>query len=143
MLQDIINLKNGRYKMEFRDKQAIYMQIADYFGNNILQEQWKADEKVPSVRQLAIELEVNPNTVMRTYTHLQESGVIYNKRGIGYFVSQDAKTILTDMIKQQFIEVELPEFYRKMQLIGLTIKDLEEMFKKLNTQKSNKDEKNR
>ena len=119
------------------------MQIADYFGNNILQEQWKADEKVPSVRQLAIELEVNPNTVMRTYTHLQESGVIYNKRGIGYFVSQDAKTILTDMIKQQFIEVELPEFYRKMQLIGLTIKDLEEMFKKLNTQKSNKDEKNR
>jgi len=128
--------------MEFRDKQAIYMQIADYFSNNIMQEEWKADEKVPSVRQLAIDLEVNPNTVMRTYTHLQESGVIYNKRGIGYFVSPSAKTILIDMIKQQFIEVELPEFYRKMQLIGLTIKDLEEMFKKLNTQKPNKDEKN-
>lgn len=130
--------------MEFRDKQAIYMQIADYFGNNILQDQWKADEKVPSVRQLAIELEVNPNTVMRTYTHLQESDIIYNKRGIGYFVSPNAKTILKAMIKQQFIEVELPEFYRKMQLIGLTIKDLEEMFKKmkLNTQKSTKDEKN-
>lgn len=130
--------------MEFRDKQAIYMQIADYFGINILQDQWKADEKVPSVRQLAIELEVNPNTVMRTYTHLQESDIIYNKRGIGYFVSPNAKTILKAMIKQQFIEVELPEFYRKMQLIGLTIKDLEEMFKKmkLNTQKSTKDEKN-
>lgn len=143
MLPDITNLKNGRYKMEFRDKQAIYMQIADYFGNNILQEEWKADEKVPSVRQLAIELEVNPNTVMRTYTHLQESGVIYNKRGIGYFVSPSAKTILIDMIKQQFIEVELPEFYKKMQLIGLTIKDLEAMFKKLNTQKSKSDEKNK
>lgn len=129
--------------MEFRDKQAIYMQIADYFGNNILQEEWKADEKVPSVRQLAIELEVNPNTVMRTYTHLQKSGVIYNKRGIGYFVSPSAKTILIDMIKQQFIEVELPEFYKKMQLIGLTIKDLEAMFKKLNTQKSKSDEKNK
>lgn len=107
------------------------MQIADYFGNNILQSQWAADEKVPSVRQLAVDLEVNPNTVMRTYTHLQDSGVIYNKRGIGYFVSPNAKTILIDMIKQQFMEVELPEFYRKMQLIGLTIKDLEEMFKKL------------
>lgn len=117
--------------MEFRNKQAIYMQIADYFGNNILQSQWAADEKVPSVRQLAVDLEVNPNTVMRTYTHLQDSGVIYNKRGIGYFVSPNAKTILIDMIKQQFMEVELPEFYRKMQLIGLTIKDLEEMFKKL------------
>lgn len=118
------------------------MQIADYFGNNILQSQWAADEKVPSVRQLAVELEVNPNTVMRTYTHLQDSGVIYNKRGIGYFVSPNAKTILIDMIKQQFIEVELPEFYRKMQLIGLTIKDLEEMFKKLKlkTQKHEKDD---
>ncbi len=130
--------------MEFRDRQAIYMQIADYFGDNILEEQWKSDEKVPSVRQLAIELEVNPNTVMRAYTHLQESGVIYNKRGIGYFVSPNAKTILIDMIKQQFIEVELPEFYRKMQLIGLTFEDLEEMFKKwkLNNQNKNDDEKN-
>ena len=129
--------------MEFRDKQAIYMQIADFFGDNILQEQWKSDEKVPSVRQLAVELEVNPNTVMRTYTHLQDTGVIYNKRGIGYFVSPNAKTILIDMIKQQFIEVELPEFYRKMQLIGLTIKDLEEMFKKwkLNNQNAEKNEK--
>ena len=117
--------------MEFRDKQAIYMQIADYFGDHILREQWTDDEKVPSVRQLAIELEVNPNTVMRTYTHLQETGVIYNKRGIGYFVSPNAKTILVNMMKKQFIEVELPEFYRKMQLIGLTIKDLEEMFKKM------------
>lgn len=142
MLLDIINLKKGRFKMEFRDKQAIYMQIADYFGDNILQEQWKADEKVPSVRQLAIELEVNPNTVMRTYTHLQESGIIYNKRGIGYFVSPSAKATLIDMIKQQFIEVELPRFYKKMQLIGLTLKDLEIMFKKLksDTQKTNKDE---
>jgi len=131
--------------MEFRDKQAIYMQIAEYFGNNIMQELWQTDEKVPSVRQLAIDLEVNPNTVMRTYTHLQETGVIYNKRGIGYFVSPNAKTILIDMIKQQFIEIELPEFYRKMELIGLTFKDLEEMFKKwkLNTQNNENINKNK
>jgi len=121
------------------------MQIADYFGDHIMQEEWKADEKVPSVRQLAVDLEVNPNTVMRSYTHLQETGVIYNKRGIGYFVSPHAKTILIDMLKKQFIEIELPEFYRKMQLIGLTIKDLEEMFKKwkLNTQQNENDEKNK
>lgn len=131
--------------MEFRDKQAIYMQIADYFGDNILQGKWTSDEKVPSVRQLAVDLEVNPNTVMRSYTHLQETGVIYNKRGIGYFVSPNAKKILVDMIKQQFIEVELPEFYKKMQLIGLTFKDLEEMFKKWksNNQNLKDDEKNK
>ncbi len=131
--------------MEFRDKQAIYMQIADYFGNNILQDEWTSDEKVPSVRQLAVELEVNPNTVMRAYTHLQETGVIYNKRGIGYFVSPNAKTILIDMIKQQFIEIELPEFYKKMQLIGLTMKDLEEMFEnwKLKNTSDDKDKENK
>ena len=131
--------------MEFKEKQAIYMQIADYFGSNILQEEWKTDEKVPSVRQLAIEIEVNPNTVMRTYTHLQENGIIYNKRGIGYFVASNAKNILLDMIKQKFIEIELPEFFKKMELIGLTINDIEKLFveqqkesKNLNTKNNEK-----
>jgi DNA-binding transcriptional regulator YhcF (GntR family) len=114
--------------MEFRDKQAIYMQIADYFSDNILKGKWAADEKVPSIRQLAIEIEVNPNTVMRTYTHLQESGIIYNKRGIGFFVSNDAKEMLIKMTKENFIENELPEFFRKMELIGLTLKDIEKIF---------------
>ena len=131
--------------MEFKEKQAIYMQIADYFGNNILREQWKTDEKVPSVRQLAVEIEVNPNTVMRSYTHLQENGIIYNKRGIGYFVTTDAKRILIDMMKQQFIDIELPELFRKMELIGLTIKDIETLFnetKKVITDKKKSNEKN-
>ena len=118
--------------MEFRDKQAIYIQIADYFGNNILKDIWKADEKVPSVRQLAVELEVNPNTVMRTYNHLQENNIIYNKRGIGFFVSPEAKKILTEDLKKQFIEVELPELYRKMKLMGISNDDLVEMLSKIN-----------
>ncbi len=115
--------------MEFREKQAIYMQIADYFGDNILEGQWKPDEKVPSVRQLAVEIEVNPNTVMRTYAHLQDKGIIYNKRGIGFFVTTNAKEILVNMMKQNFIQHELPEFFRKMELIGLTINDIEKLFK--------------
>lgn len=111
--------------MEFRDKQAIYMQIADYFAANILEERWAANEKVPSVRQLAVELEVNPNTVMRTYNHLQENEIIYNKRGIGYFVGTEARNILLKMMKQRFVEQELPEVFRSMQLLELNIKDVE------------------
>ena len=83
---------------------------------------------------------------MRSYTHLQENGIIYNKRGIGYFVATDAKNILIKMMKQKFIEIELPEFFRKMELIGLTIKDLEKLFveqkTELNNLKSKSNEKN-
>jgi len=124
--------------MEFRDKQAIYMQIADYFRSNILKEIWKAEEKVPSIRQMAIDVEVNPNTVMRSYTYLQENNIIYNKRGIGYFVTREAKEVLINMQRKKFVEEDLPEVYDNMNLLGLTIKDLESIF---NTFKSKNNEK--
>jgi len=133
--------------MEFREKQAIYLQIADYFQNNILENEWKTDEKVPSIRQLAIDIEVNPNTVMRTYNHLMDNGIIYNKRGVGYFVSPGAKTILIDMLRKQFLENDLPGLFRKMELIGLTLKDIEVQFneykKNTNPEKTNHHEKDR
>ena len=75
--------------MEFRDKQAIYLQIADHFCENILLEKWKPGDRIPSVREMAVNMEVNPNTVMRTFTYLQDKEIIFNKRGIGYFVSED------------------------------------------------------
>jgi GntR family transcriptional regulator len=115
--------------MEFRDKQAIYLQIADEFSINILQDKWKAEEKVPSVRQLAIELEVNPNTVMRTYAFLQDNNIIFNKRGIGYFVDKEAKNIILNMMKQRFKEEDLPELFKKMQLLKINIAELESCFK--------------
>ena len=114
--------------MEFREKQAIYMQIADYFRSNILMEKWLPEEKVPSIRQLAVELEVNPNTVMRTYTYLQETDIIYNKRGIGYFVSADAKNIIIIIMKKKFIEDELPLIFRNMNMLDISINEIEKLF---------------
>ena len=77
--------------MNFKDNKAIYLQIADRIGDQILSGALTAEGKVPSVRELAAEIEVNANTVARTYDHLQQNGVIYTKRGLGYFVSPDAK----------------------------------------------------
>lgn len=114
--------------MEFRNKSAIYLQIAEEFALNILKYKWKSDEKVPSVRELAIELEVNPNTVMRTYSHLQDLNIIYNKRGIGYFISPDAHSIVTDMLKKQFKEEDLPLIFNKMHLLNISIQELETYF---------------
>ncbi len=122
--------------MEFRANKAIYVQIADQFNSQILKGVWKADEKVPSVRQLAVELEVNPNTVMRTYSMLQKQGIIYNKRGIGYFVSPQAKTILLDQMKKQFIDNELPDFFERINLLKLSIKDIEKYYEKWNQNNS-------
>jgi len=121
--------------MEFRDSQAIYLQIADYLCEQILLNKWQADERVPSVRELAVSLEVNPNTVMRTCEFLQQKEVIYNKRGIGYFVAPDAVKKVKLLKKERFLENELPHFFRSIYLLDMDLDELKshyEKFKKSN-----------
>ncbi len=89
--------------MEFRDNQAIYLQIAEYICERILLNQWTIGDKVPSVRELAVQLEVNPNTVMRTFDFLQQKEIIFTKRGMGYFVSDEAKEKVLAFRKEEFL----------------------------------------
>lgn len=110
--------------MEFRDNEAIYLQIAGYVSDNILRQLWQPDEKIPSVRDLAGELQVNPNTVMRTYEFLQNQGIIYNKRGIGFFVAPDAGRQVQQLRRARFLEQELPEVFRTMLLLDLNIEEI-------------------
>ncbi len=116
--------------MEFKDNQAIYLQIADLFCENILTDKWKPGDRIPSVREMAVSVEVNPNTVMRTFAYLQEKGIIYNKRGIGYFVADDGFNKTKNLKKEDFIDHELPEFFKAMVLLNVTIEDLEKYYKK-------------
>ena len=115
--------------MEFKDKKAIYIQIADYICENILNGHWKEEERIPSVREFAVSIEVNPNTVMRTYSYLQDAGIIYNKRGIGYFISKDAYTETVKLKKESFINNDLPYFYKYLKLLDLSLEDIEKLFK--------------
>ncbi len=110
--------------MEFRDSQAIYLQIADHFCENILLRKWKEGDRIPSVREIAISIEVNPNTVMRTYNYLQEKGIIFNKRGIGYFVEENGLEKTRILRKEEFISKELPRFFRALSLLDLTMEDV-------------------
>ena len=114
--------------MEFDSKQPIYLQIAEKMIENILEEKWTGEDKVPSVRELAMEVEVNPNTIMRTYSFLQEANIIYNKRGIGYFVSPEAFSIVKEIKKEEFINEELPHVFRTMELLDMGIDDIEEQY---------------
>ncbi len=115
--------------MNFRNDKAIYLQIADYFYENILTKDMNSDERIPSVRDLAVETEVNPNTVMRTYKHLQDNNIIYNKRGIGYFISEDAFQITHNMKKEEFISEKLPAFFTSMKNLNISISEIEKLFK--------------
>jgi len=112
--------------MEFKNKQAIYLQIADYVCDHILSGKWQAGEKMISIRELSILLEVNPNTVLRTYDYLQQQDVIFTKRGIGYFVSETAPDRILGMRRQRFFEQDLPEFAKKMQLLGIRFDEIRE-----------------
>lgn len=115
--------------MEFKDKDAIYLQIAAYVSENILLGKWLPDEKIPSTRDLAVELEVNPNTVIRSYEFLQAQEVVINKRGLGLFVAPDGPQKVKAYRKQRFIQQQLPDFFRNLYLLDIDIKDLENMYK--------------
>ena len=108
--------------MDFHGEKPIYLQIADVFCENILSGSLKADDRIPSVREYGAQIGVNPNTVMRVYEKLTADGIIYNKRGIGYFVSPDARDKILEVQRADFIEKEVPAIKRKMELLGLDAK---------------------
>lgn len=114
--------------MEFSDKQPIYLQIADYVCEQILQQAWPPSERIPSVRDLGSTLEVNPNTAMRAFDYLQQQGILFNKRGMGYYAADDAPDRVRAMRRTRFLDVELPDVFRTMSLLGIGMADIESHF---------------
>ena len=110
--------------MEFNQNKAIYLQIRDTICDRILSGDLKPEDRIPSVREYGASIGVNPNTVMRTYEKLTMEGVIYNKRGIGYFITAEAREIVLENSRKEFLETELPVVIRKMELLGLNPKEL-------------------
>ena len=123
--------------MQFNNSgQAIYLQIVDYVCEKVLLQVWKPEDKIPSVRELAMQLEVNPNTVARTYDFLKQQEIIYDKRGIGYFISSDGVKNTKLYRKQEFTENEMPAVFRTMYLLGIELDDLKPRFEKFKNQYS-------
>ena len=114
--------------MEFKDNEAIYLQIAAFVCDNILTGKWAAGKKILSVRDLAVELEVNTNTVMRSYEFLQGLEIIYNKRGLGLFVADDGFEKVKVYRKQSFVQQNLPEFFKNIYLLDISIDDIRQQY---------------
>lgn len=123
--------------MEFKNGKSIAMQIADNLTERILKGSFKVKEKIPSVRELAAEMGVNPNTIMRSYSELQSRNIISNQRGIGYFVSNEAEEIIQGWRKQEFYQNELPDFVQKMTVLGISYSDLNQPISNLIKENNN------
>ena len=105
--------------MEFDNNKPIYLQICDRLCERILSGELAPESRIPSVREFGADIGVNPNTVMRTYEKLTADGVLYNKRGIGYFISPEARSIGLENERKTFMETELPAILRRMKLLGI------------------------
>jgi len=116
--------------MEFLENQPIYMQIADIFCENILTQKWKINERIPSVRDVAVQMEVNPNTAMRAFVYLQEKEIIFNKRGIGYFVAEQGYEKALELRRAEFIEKDLPVVMKTMKLLDISCNEMEKLYNK-------------
>ena len=114
--------------MDFKDKEAIYMQIASYVSDSISLGKWFPEQKAPSVREIAATLQVNPNTVMRAYEYLQNQGILFNKRGLGVFVAVDALAKIKNIRKKRFMERELPEFFTSLFILNISLKDVDDQY---------------
>ena len=111
--------------MDFKPQKPIYLQIADTLCERIVKGEWGAEERFPSVRDVATELGVNPNTVLRSFDYLQSAEIISNRRGVGYFLTSDAASKILAVQRKEFLEQELPALLQKIKLLGLSINDLE------------------
>ena len=120
--------------MNFKENKAIYLQIAEQICDMILLGEYKEEERVPSVREYAAIVEVNFNTVMRSFEYLQASGIIFNKRGIGYFVAEGAGEKIHSMRKEYFLNNEIDDFFRQMHILGIPVEEIVEMYNKYSKQ---------
>lgn len=110
--------------MEFSEHKPIYLQMAEMMQERILCRVWEEESRIPSVREMGASLGVNPNTIVRTYQLLESDDVIYNKRGLGYFVKEGARERIKERQRREFIENDLPQFKAKAELLGITKDEL-------------------
>lgn len=116
--------------MTFKEGQPIYAQIADRLSDEILNGTYAPDSRVPGVREYAALLEVNVNTAVKAYELLARREVIYQKRGMGYFVAADAPEIIRTERRTYFREHAMPQFFAQMQLLGISVGEMNDAYQR-------------
>lgn len=123
-IQEQIKKKEENMSVTFNNDKAIYVQMADRLCDEIIAGKYNADDRIPSVREYSVLLGVNTNTAVKAYEMLARDEIIYNKRGLGYFVSPGARESIVATRKKEFLNQTLPELFRRMELLGISIDDI-------------------
>lgn len=114
---------------DFRQDKAIYLQMAERICDGILNGEYPPGERIPSVRELSVMLSVNANTVVRTYDTLSQEGIVHTRRGLGYFVAEDAREKILQGRKSRFMDETLPELFRQMRLLDIPMETVVQKWK--------------
>ncbi|MBR2887568.1 MAG: GntR family transcriptional regulator [Bacteroidales bacterium] len=118
--------------MDFKENKPIYLQIVDKICGDIVSGVYQPETRIPSVREYAANLEVNANTVVRSFDFLQNKGIIYNKRGLGYFVVEGAADKILEMRREIFMKEQLNEFFNEIDMLNISINEIVDLYNKRN-----------
>lgn len=114
--------------MDFKPNYPIYLQVADFICEKLLKGELRNGDKLPALKDLAITTSVNPNTVIKALGYLVENNILSTQRGVGYFMTDNARSITLDLKRKQFIDEVLPDVFSSMDLLGLGLYDLTKIY---------------
>ena len=110
--------------MIYHSDKALFVKIAERLCDDILADRYREGDRVPSVRELAAEYEVNTNTALRAFDILQRDGILAQQRGIGMLVERGARRRIRAARRKAFLEQDMPDFFRRLRLLGMNIDDV-------------------
>lgn len=116
--------------MNYSDLKPIYLQIVDTIFEQVLNGTLESGQRIPSIREMAVTMQVNPNTLIRSYGYLEDEGIVTMSRGIGYFLSPDAIKKVISLKKQMFLSQDLPHVFKTMDLLEMDVKELIQLYEK-------------
>lgn len=116
--------------MKLSDSRPIFTQIMAWVEDDILRGDWQPGYQLPSVREMSGRFTVNNNTIVRTYEHLTLSGTIYSQRGVGYFVSPDARESILSRRREEFYSDILPYFINQIEVLGISPDEISSIIKR-------------
>ena len=116
------------WTLNYRDSRPIYEQIKDGLRRMIVTSAMAQDEKLPSVRAMATQLSINPNTIQRAYNELEQEGYIYSVAGKGSFVSGTADA---DAARRENLKEDLRKLLGELRYLGMTHEDAVKLIKEV------------
>lgn len=120
--------------MNFSPSYPIYRQVADFICEKVLIAVWRDGDRLPAVKDLAVMASVNPNTVIKALTWLQDNDILTTRRGVGYFLTEGAASKTLALKRREFIEEDLPGVFASMKLLGLDLDALATLYQKYRKQ---------